>query len=521
MPNNTVQPGASTDQADAALVRAVATMRPGWVALRGCELAGGEGARARVGYALLHPDVGIALLDVLPGATTPDAPDLLRQSLDAGAFREVFGGYPPIVHLRVPSHSFPSLPSLLEKEFARLRPLALAPRKAWVGSAQRMLTAEPPLCGQAQVAAEERPPSIRPPGPARAEGRRASPPDWRRRALAAFWGAVALALGSGALVLQHLGPPSGGPHARGAAASPGGAYTPRTASHARPGTAPTTQRGTAWSPRPDPVPDTWPSERPPVRPGAEAAPAGAAIREGNTATSAGTTSWRPGPVGAGRARHSGRWARKVVGPSRRRIGASGFRREGLGRHGRYQFQRRGARCHLSFPCSGRRGAVRHVKHHRRWGLAEGGVACRGIRGWADARRLSGRRRSAPRGRGGGADAPPRSRRAGASGRRSPARPTPGGGGARAGDAARDPGAAWSRPRLLVGRDVVGRGAAAAVAGLPAGRARVGRGERRRPERGRVRIPGTGGWCCTTAPAPTPRRRRRAPWPYRCATPASN
>ena len=184
MPDDTVQPGASTGHADAALVRAVAAIRQGWIVLRGCELAGGDGdARARVDYALLHPDVGIALLDVLPGATTPDAPDLLRRSLDAGAFPEMFGGYPPIVHLRVRSSSFPELGSLLAKEFARLRPLALAPRKAWVGSAQRVLTAEPPLCGQAQATADGWPPVIRPPGPARAEGRRASPPDWRRRGL--------------------------------------------------------------------------------------------------------------------------------------------------------------------------------------------------------------------------------------------------------------------------------------------------------------------------------------------------
>src|ERR671912_15642 len=110
MPDDTVQPGASTGHADAALVRAVAAMRQGWIVLRGCELAGGDaGARARVGYALLHPDVGIALLDVLPGATTPDAPDLLRRSLDGGASRELLGGSPPMVHLRVPTRSLPGL----------------------------------------------------------------------------------------------------------------------------------------------------------------------------------------------------------------------------------------------------------------------------------------------------------------------------------------------------------------------------------------------------------------------------
>ena len=59
-----------------ALLRAVADMEPGWTVLRDCALA--QGARARVRYALLHPNIGIALLDTLPGATTPGARNRLR-----------------------------------------------------------------------------------------------------------------------------------------------------------------------------------------------------------------------------------------------------------------------------------------------------------------------------------------------------------------------------------------------------------------------------------------------------------
>src|SRR3712207_2068299 len=98
-PDDDPRPAAGGRRADdALLLRAVADMSPGWTVLRDCALADGDhGALAPVRYALLHPDIGIALLDILPGTTTPGAPDRLRRLLDAAGFRSAFGGYPPIV----------------------------------------------------------------------------------------------------------------------------------------------------------------------------------------------------------------------------------------------------------------------------------------------------------------------------------------------------------------------------------------------------------------------------------------
>lgn len=94
--SESVRPAAGVDPTDVAVLRAVADMRPGWVVLRDCLLADdGRGTQAPVRYALLHPEIGIALLDVLPGATTPGAPHRMRRMLDATSFRLAFGDYPP------------------------------------------------------------------------------------------------------------------------------------------------------------------------------------------------------------------------------------------------------------------------------------------------------------------------------------------------------------------------------------------------------------------------------------------
>ena len=94
--SESARPAAGVDPTDVALLQAVADMRPGWVVLRDCLLADdGQGTRARVRYALLHPEIGIALLDVLPGTTTPGAPHRMRRMLDATSFRLAFGDYPP------------------------------------------------------------------------------------------------------------------------------------------------------------------------------------------------------------------------------------------------------------------------------------------------------------------------------------------------------------------------------------------------------------------------------------------
>ena len=82
---------------------------------------GSQNARARVCYALLHPRTGIALLDLLPGATTLGAPDRLRQLLEVAGFRSAFGNTPPIIYLCVPLRTLSDLEALLASFIDELR----------------------------------------------------------------------------------------------------------------------------------------------------------------------------------------------------------------------------------------------------------------------------------------------------------------------------------------------------------------------------------------------------------------
>lgn len=192
----------SNDHADDALGHAVITMRPGWIALRGCTLDAGGDAPVRVRYALLHPKVGIALLDVVPGRTAPHAPDRLRRTLGAGKFHAEFGCIPPILYLCIPLRALSDVGHLLEHEFSRQPASALPRGDAWVTAAQAALSAQPlkpvqPSAGRAGQRLSHalqgwQPPARRPGG---------------ARLLVAFWGLALSTAGGGALFLQYLGPP--------------------------------------------------------------------------------------------------------------------------------------------------------------------------------------------------------------------------------------------------------------------------------------------------------------------------
>ena len=86
-------------------------------------------------------------------------------------------------------------------------------------------------CG---MSAPDHNPLTRPPGRAPVESRRAWPASWGWHGLGAFWGSVAMVFGSGALVLQLLGPPPDRPPARRDAASPPEPNAAEAASNARP-----------------------------------------------------------------------------------------------------------------------------------------------------------------------------------------------------------------------------------------------------------------------------------------------
>jgi hypothetical protein len=264
-------------------------MRPGWVVFRDCLLADdGRGARARVRYALLHPKIGIALLDVPPGATTPGAPDRMRRSLDAAGFRLAFGDYPPIVYLCVPSRALSAIASPLAREFGSLPPLALPGGEAWVAAAQRALAAvEEPYRIPGQIADGGRSGPIGLPGPEGAEGWYVPRPALGFRGLGVFWGAVAMAFGGGALVLQHLGPPE--PPAAAVAhagTGPGGARVASEEAWLTPAL-----QGTARPSIPGPMLALWPAEQMRTRFDAARTGGAATTLEAGDASAVGT---RPG-----------------------------------------------------------------------------------------------------------------------------------------------------------------------------------------------------------------------------------
>ncbi len=196
-------PALSSDYADDALSHAIITMRPGWIALRGCVLDTDDAAPARVRYALLHRQVGIALLDVVPGRTTPHAPDHLRRKLDAARFHSEFGCTPPILYFCIPVRALPDAGYLLEYEFSRQPASALPRSDAWVTATQAILAAQP-LSPARQVAGRA---GSQPPRRARQERQQPARRFGGARLLAAFWGFFIVTVGGGALFLQYLGAP--------------------------------------------------------------------------------------------------------------------------------------------------------------------------------------------------------------------------------------------------------------------------------------------------------------------------
>jgi hypothetical protein len=257
LPGST-RPTARADHIDAALLRAVADMRPGWIVLRDCLLADdGRGTRARVRYALLHPKIGIALLDVLPGATTPGAPDRMRRLLDASNFRRAFGDFPPIVYLCVRSRALSEIAPLLAREFGVLPPLAPTGGDAWVAAARWALAAaEQSLRVSEQMDNYGRSEPMGPPRPERVEGWSAPRHALGLRALGVFWGAVALAFGGVVVALENLGPPEAPAAVANAGVSSDGVRAASEGAWLRPALP-----DTATPSIPGPMLALWPAER--------------------------------------------------------------------------------------------------------------------------------------------------------------------------------------------------------------------------------------------------------------------
>jgi hypothetical protein len=144
-------PRRSSDRADAAMSHAVASLRPGWMMLKHCVLGNASESPACIHYTLIHPRLGIALLDIVPDRPAPEPIDRLRRSLDALEFRAIFGGWPPIVYRRLTRGQLPELGIVLAAAFALEASLTLDGGDAWVGAVLRALTSRSPDAGCARL----------------------------------------------------------------------------------------------------------------------------------------------------------------------------------------------------------------------------------------------------------------------------------------------------------------------------------------------------------------------------------
>ena len=147
---------------------------PGWLCLQDCNLSGQLSQPVVVPFVLMHPDVGVALIDVAPIAN-PDAESVLRRRLEAARFESIFPGFLPILHLRLDRADLPSTETILRDAFAALPPLSVPGGDGWVSVVRRALLPRDP--GRA-ARASRRPP--RPPGE-RAPRPSAEPAGQRRR----------------------------------------------------------------------------------------------------------------------------------------------------------------------------------------------------------------------------------------------------------------------------------------------------------------------------------------------------
>src|SRR5689334_7496296 len=111
-------PFALGEDLDTVVDSAVGRMRPGWVVLRDCVLFDDDARHPprRLRYALLHPSVGVALLDV-GSDRTPDAVARLRRRLDAAGFPTAFPGYLPMVYRSLPADDLRRLGDVLDRAF--------------------------------------------------------------------------------------------------------------------------------------------------------------------------------------------------------------------------------------------------------------------------------------------------------------------------------------------------------------------------------------------------------------------
>ncbi|HYI81661.1 MAG TPA: SH3 domain-containing protein [Acetobacteraceae bacterium] len=116
---------------------------PGWLCLQDCNLSGQLNQPVVVPFVLIHPDVGVALIDIAP-ASNPEADSILRQRLETARFGSIFPGFLPILHLRLDRADLPSTESILRDAFASRPPISVPGGDGWVSVVRRALLPRDP-----------------------------------------------------------------------------------------------------------------------------------------------------------------------------------------------------------------------------------------------------------------------------------------------------------------------------------------------------------------------------------------
>jgi hypothetical protein len=101
----------------------------GWVCGRHCDIGGEPGRPVRIDLVLMHPALGIALID--RKTQTEGAEDTLRERLEEARFSAIFSGYLPVLHCAIQPDELPSIVAI-ERAFNGMEPLSLAGGNAWL-----------------------------------------------------------------------------------------------------------------------------------------------------------------------------------------------------------------------------------------------------------------------------------------------------------------------------------------------------------------------------------------------------
>ncbi|MFC7540845.1 SH3 domain-containing protein [Siccirubricoccus deserti] len=121
----------------------MAALPPGWVGLKDSNISGLLNHPQRVAYVLLHPQIGVALLDFTPGQLDGAAAGL-HHRLEAARFEAIFPGYLPIAELTLTPSEVPALERILAATFAALPPLTVPGGDGWISVVRRALQPRDP-----------------------------------------------------------------------------------------------------------------------------------------------------------------------------------------------------------------------------------------------------------------------------------------------------------------------------------------------------------------------------------------